>query len=75
MVQSPHQSQKLDVGFFRTTGLVLVLGTLISGAITLSLTLSMANSNTAETIVSNILNEPQLLKKVGEVVGQLANVE
>ncbi len=46
MTPSSEQVPALDIGFFRTTGLVLVVATLLAGGITLTLTISTDNAPT-----------------------------
>jgi hypothetical protein len=44
MALSPQPASTFDIGFFRNTGLTLVIATLVAGAITLSLTLMESRS-------------------------------
>jgi hypothetical protein len=44
MALSPRPASTLDIGFFRNTGLALVIATLAAGAITLSLALTESQS-------------------------------
>jgi hypothetical protein len=46
MALSPQPASTFDIGFFRNTGLTLVIATLVAGAITLSLTLTESQSIT-----------------------------
>jgi hypothetical protein len=44
MALSPQPASTFDIGFFRNTGLALLIATLVAGAITLSLTLMESRS-------------------------------
>lgn len=44
MALSSQPASTFDIGFFRNTGLTLVIATLVAGAITLSLTLTESRS-------------------------------
>jgi hypothetical protein len=73
LTQSSEQAQDLDIGFFRTTGLVLVVATLLAGGITLTLTINMMD--TASTLIASNIG-PEKVEAGGamETLGIAADV-
>lgn len=74
MSLSSQPAEALDHRFFRNTGLVLVMGTLMAGAITLTLAMNMAETETTKIIASTIDVAPAASGPTGEPAGQSANV-
>lgn len=62
MALKSQPAQVLDHRFFRNTGFVLVMGTLMAGAITLTLMINITDS--AATIIAGNLN-----RDVGKTIG------
>ena len=73
MTQSSEQAPDFDIGFFRTTGLVLVVATLLAGGITLTLTINMIDN--APTLIASNLG-PEKLEAMGamDTLGIAADV-
>ena len=67
MTLSPQPASTFDMGFFRTTGLALVIATLVAGAITLSLALTEGRS----IILAREAQTQEPAKIVAEVTGSI----
>jgi hypothetical protein len=53
---------------------VLVMGTLMAGAITLTLAINMVETETTKIIASKIDAEPAALEQASEAIGQSSNI-
>ena len=70
MDATSQPEQALDQRFFHVTGLVIVLATLMAGAITLTLTNQMAEAQFTDVVTATTERDPAVL--LGLAGGQVA---
>jgi predicted transcriptional regulator len=75
MNEAAEPGPQMNHRFFHATGLVMIFGTLMAGAITLSIASNMAEIETKKVFASNIADDQAVFETARELVIPVLDVE